>query len=125
MTVDFDQIQMGETINQPRSSYFPDTAKVIGVNRVNAPAFKLRAPIRHAVEHLISAIKEMNRAQDKIELVPMFLNPVSASRRVDWVVIQLDARPDSQIGISFPQAIDLVEVDSDVITIVISECDVG
>src|SRR6266571_698337 len=121
MTVDFDQIEMGETINQPRRCYFADATKIVGVNRGDTPAFELRGAIRHAVEHLIGAIKEMNRAQDKIELVPMFLNPVSASRGVNWVVIELDARPDLQIGISFPQPIDFIEVDSGVITIVISE----
>jgi hypothetical protein len=44
---------------------------------------------------------------------------------MDWVIIQLDPSPDSQTGISFAQTIDLVEVDSGVITIVISESDVG
>src|SRR5216117_1799919 len=116
---------MGQTINQPCRCYFGDTAKVIGVNRVDTPAFELRGAIRHAVEHLIGAIKKMNRAQDKIELVPMLLDPLTASRRMDWVIIQLDPSPDSQIGISFAQTIDLVEVDSGVITIVISESDVG
>src|SRR5207249_12321026 len=86
MTVDFDQIQMGEAINQPCRCYFPDTAKIISVNLVDISAFELCGAIRHAVEHLIGAIKEMNRAQDKIELVPMLLNPVSASARVNWVV---------------------------------------
>src|SRR5207249_8608853 len=101
------------------------TAKIISVNLVDISAFELCGAIRHAVEHLIGAIKEMNRAQDKIELVPMLLNPVSASARVNWVVIELDARADSQIGISFAQTINFIEVDSGVITIVISESDVG
>src|SRR5438477_7312376 len=125
MTVDFDEIEMGETINQPRRCYFADTAKVIGVNRIDAPAFELRCAIRHAIEHLIGAIKEMNRAQDKIELVPMFLNPLSASGGVNRIVIELDSRPDSQIGISFTQTIDFIEVDSGVITIMIGESDVA
>ncbi len=125
MTVDFDQIQMGKAIDQPRRGHFADTVKIILVNRVDIPAIELPGAIRHAVEHLIGAIKEMNRAQDKIEFVPMFLNPVSASRRVSRVVIELDARPDLQIGISFPQTIDFIEVDPGVITIVISESDVG
>ena len=51
----------------------------------------------------------------------MLLNPVSASRRVNWIVIELDAGPDSQIGISVAQTIDLIEVDSGMITIVIGE----
>src|SRR5438552_13882874 len=115
---------MGETIDQSGRYYLADAAKVIRVKRVDMPAFELRGALRHAVEHLVGAIKEMNRAQDKIELVPMLLDPLTASRRMDWIVIQLDPSPDSQIGISFAQTIDLVEVDSGVITIVISESDV-
>src|SRR5207245_5908978 len=121
----FYQVQVGEANDQPRRCYVANEAKVIDVNRVDTPAFKLRGAIRHAVEHLIGASKEMNRAQDKIELVPMLLNPVSASRRVDWVIIELDARADSQIGISFPQTIDFIEVDPCVITVLISESYVG
>src|SRR5881396_103755 len=121
MTMEFNEIEMGKAIDQTRSCYFPDTTKTIGEHRVDIAAFELRRAIRHAVEHLIGAIEEMNRAQDKIEFVPMLLNPVSAGRRVDWVVIELDARADSQIGISFPQTIDFIEVDSCVITIVISQ----
>src|SRR5437868_11839569 len=103
---------MGETIAQSGRYYLADAAKVIRVNRVDIPAFELRGAIRHAVEHLIGAIKEMNRAQDKIELVPIPLNPVSASARVNWIIIKLNARADSQIGISFAQTISLVEIDS-------------
>ena len=125
MTVDFNQIQMGKAINQPRRCDFAYTAKIIGVNRVDTPACELRGPIRHAVEHLIGAIEEMNRPEHKIELVPMFLNPVSASRGVSRVVIELDARADLQIRISFAHTINFIEVDSGVITIVISESNVG
>src|SRR5437870_7623579 len=125
MTVEFDEIQMGEAIDQPRRCDFADTAKIIGVNCVHTLPFELRSAVRHAVEHLIRTIEEMNRAKDKIELVPMLLNPVSASHGVDWVVIELDARADSQIRIFFPQAIDFTEVNSGVITIMISESDVG
>ena len=109
MTMDFDEIEMGKAIDQTRRCYFADTAKIIGVNRVDIAAFELRSAIRHAVEHLIGAIEEMNRAQDKIELVPMLLNPVSASRRVNGIIIELNAGADSQIGVSFPQTIDLIE----------------
>src|SRR5438094_10526346 len=116
---------MGETIDQSGRYYLADTAKVIRVKRVDIPAFELRGALRHAVEHLIGAIKEMNRAQDKIELVPMFLNPLSASGGVNRIVIELDSRPDSQIGISFTQTIDFIEVDSGVITIMIGKSDVA
>jgi hypothetical protein len=55
----------------------------------------------------------------------MLLNPFSASRRVDGIVIELNASADSQIGISLPQTIDFIEVDSSVITIVIGKGYVG
>ena len=80
MTVDFDKIEMGQTIDEPSRGYFADTPKVIGVNGVDTAALELFRAGRHAVEHLIGAIEEMNRAQDKIELVPMLLDPFSADR---------------------------------------------
>ncbi len=51
----------------------------------------------------------------------MLLNPVSASRRVNGVVIKLDARPDLQIRISVAEPLDFVEVDACVITVVIGK----
>jgi hypothetical protein len=55
----------------------------------------------------------------------MLLNPVSACRRVDGIIVELNAGADSQIGVSLPQAIDLIEIDSGVITIVIGKSDIG
>lgn len=88
-------------------------------------AFELLRAIWHAIEHLVVAIKEVHGAQDKVEFVPMLLNPFSAGRRVDGIVIELNASADSQIGISLPQTIDFIEVDSSVITIVIGKGYVG
>ena len=87
-------------------------------------AFELLSAIWHAIEHLIVAIKEVHGAQDKIEFVPMLLNPFSAGRRVDGIVIEFNASADSQIRISLPQTIDFIEVDSGMITIVIGKGDV-
>jgi hypothetical protein len=44
---------------------------------------------------------------------------------VNGIIIELNAGADSQIGISFPQTIDLIEIDSGVITIVIGKSNVG
>ena len=115
---------MSEAIDQPGRCYFPDTTKITIVNRVDVLAFELRGTVRHAIEHLFGAIEEMHRAEDKIELVPMLLDPVSAGRRVNRIVIELDAGADSQIGIFVPQTIDLIEVYSGVITIVIGKRDI-
>jgi hypothetical protein len=43
---------------------------------------------------------------------------------MDGVVIQFDPCAHPQIGISFPQPIDFVEIDSGVVTIVIGESDI-
>src|SRR6476619_3400687 len=60
MTMDFNEIQMGETIDQPGRCYFPDTTKITGVNCVDVLALELLGTIRHAVEHLIGAIEKMH-----------------------------------------------------------------
>jgi hypothetical protein len=74
---------------------------------------------------LIVAIKEVHGAQDKIEFVPMILDPFSAGGGVNGIIVELNASADSQVGISVPQTIDFIEVDSSVITIVIGKSDVA
>jgi hypothetical protein len=54
----------------------------------------------------------------------MLLDPLSAGRRVNGIVVKFDAGADSQIGISVPQPIDLIKVYSGMITIVIGKRDV-
>src|SRR5436189_5980294 len=88
-------------------------------------AFELLRAIWYAIEHLIVAIKEVHGAQDKVEFVPMLFNPFSAGRRVNGIVVELNASADSQIGISLPQTIDFIKVDSGVIAIVIGKGYVG
>jgi hypothetical protein len=125
MTMNFNKIKMSEAIDQPGCRHFPNTAKIIAVNRIHITAFELRRALWHAVEHLIGAIKEVHRAENKIESVPMLLDPFSAGQRVNGIVIELNAGAESQIGISLPETIDFIEVDSGVITIVIGKGDVG
>src|SRR5262249_59665919 len=84
-----------------------------------------RRAIWHAVEHLLGTSKEVPRAQDKIEIVPMLLNPFAAGSRVIGIVIELAASADVEIGISLSQTSDFIEVDSSVITIVIGKRYVG
>jgi len=43
---------------------------------------------------------------------------------MNGIVIQLDPRADPQIGISFPQPIDFIKIDSSVVTIVIGESNI-
>jgi hypothetical protein len=125
MTMNFDEIEMSEAIDQPGRRHFANTAKIIGVNRIDVMAFELLRAVRHAVEHLIAATKEVHGAENKIEFVPMLLNPFSPGRRMNGIVIELNAGAESQIRISLSQMIDFIEVDSGVITIVVGKSDVG
>ncbi len=123
MTMDFYEVEMSEAIDKPSRGNFTDTPKIICVNGIDISAIELLGAGWDAVEHLIRAIEEMDRAQDKIELIPMLLDPFSPSRRVNRVIIQLDPGADSQVEVSFPQTIDRIKTDSGVITIVIGEGD--
>src|SRR4029453_162830 len=106
MTMDFYEVKMSEAIDKPRSGNLTDTPKIICVNGIDISAVELPSPGRNAVENLIRAIKEMDRAQDKIELIPMLLDPFSPSRGANRVIIQLDPGTDFQVGVSFPQTLD-------------------
>ena len=75
--MDFDKIEMRKAIDQSSRSHFADTAKVIRVNRIDIASLELLGAARNGVEHLIGAIKEVDRAQDKIELIPVLLDPFS------------------------------------------------
>jgi hypothetical protein len=44
---------------------------------------------------------------------------------MNGIIIELNARADSQIGVSLAQTIDLIEIDSGVITIVIGKSNIG
>ena len=94
MAMNLDQVNVSEAIDQTSRCYFADTTKVVGVNCVNIAPIKLLGAGRDAVEHLIVPIKEMNRTENKIEFIPIFLDPLSSRCRVNRIVVQLDARPD-------------------------------
>jgi hypothetical protein len=66
----------------------------------------------------------MNRAENKIEQAPIFLDPGAAGRGRLRIVIQLDPGTDFYVRISRAQFIDLIEIDPSVVTIVIGKCDV-
>src|SRR5438093_1726488 len=86
MAMDFYEVDMSEAIDQPSRGNFADTLKIIRVNYIDISAIELPGAGRHAVEHLIRAVEEMDRAQDKIELVPMLLDPFPPSLRAYRIV---------------------------------------
>src|SRR4029450_13797301 len=79
MTMAFYEGDMSERSDKPRPGNFTDTSKIICVGGVDISAIELLGAGRDAVEHLILAIEEMDRAQDKIELIQMLLDPFSPS----------------------------------------------
>ena len=125
MTMDFDEVEMSKAVDEPNRRYFADAAKVIIVNGINIAPFELLSAHRDAVEHLIVAIKKVDGAQDKIELIPMLLDPFSPGFRVDWIIVQLDAGANFQIDIFVTQTVDFIKIDSGVIPIVIGESNVA
>jgi hypothetical protein len=67
----------------------------------------------------------MNGAQDKVEFVPILFDPFASSCGVDRIVVQLNAGANFYIGIFLAQPIDFIEIDSGVITVMISESNVA
>src|SRR4029453_8452702 len=87
VTMDFYEVDMSEAIDKPSRGNFTDTPKIICIDGVDISAIELLGAGRDAVKHLILAIEEMDRAQDKIELIPMLLDPFSPNRCGDGVII--------------------------------------
>ena len=103
--MDFDQIEMRQTIDQAARSNFANPSKIIGVNLVDVAADKLspRQP-GTAVEHLRRIIQVMNRTENEIEPVPILLDPVSTGGGSFGIVVQLDPGPNFYIRISLREA---------------------
>jgi len=125
MTMNLNKIKVSEAIDQPDCCHFANTAKIIGVNCIDVMPFELLRAIWHSVEHSVGATKKVHGTENKIEFVPMLLNPFSAAFRVNGIIIQLNASADSQMRISLTRTIDFIEVDARVITIMIGKSDVG
>src|SRR6476620_10793068 len=88
--VDLDQIEMRQAIDQAGGGYLADAAKIIFVNLVDASPDKLTCAVRHAVEHLVRIVEVMNRAQNEIEPVPVFLDPGAAGRGRFRIVVEFN-----------------------------------
>src|ERR1700730_15629981 len=125
MAVDLDEIKMGETIDESRRSNLAHATKVIRINVVDVAILELRRAGRHAIEHLIVALKVMYGAEHEIETLPIFLHPLATRRGSFRIVIQLDACTDFHIRIFLAQLVDLIEIDAGVMTIVIGKRDIA
>src|SRR6266404_3404973 len=91
MAVNFDEIEMGETIDKSAGSDFAHASEIIRIQIVDVTTFKLLRACRNAIEHLIVALEEMHGAENEIEFVPIFLDPFSPRGRTLRIVVQLDA----------------------------------
>jgi hypothetical protein len=124
MPVDFDQVEMREAIDQTRFRDLAKSMKIIRVNLVDVAAGKLFGAGRNAVEHLVGAIEVMDRTENEIELLPIFLDPGAAGRGGFRIVIQLDPGANLDVWIRRAEFVDLIEIDPLMVTIVIRKRDV-
>ena len=67
----------------------------------------------------------MHRAENKIESLPIFLDPRASRCRSFRIVIQLDAGTNFHVRVRLSQPLDFVEINPFVIAIVIGKCDVA
>jgi hypothetical protein len=67
----------------------------------------------------------MDRAENEIEPFPVLLHPISTRGGRFRIVVQLDTGPDLYVGIGGAQFIELIEINSGVVAIVVRERDVG
>jgi len=125
MPVDFDQIEVGQTIDQTGGGDFAKAPKVIFVDFANIAPDELFGAVRDAVEHLGRIVEVMNRAENEIEFVPIFIDPVSARGRSFGIVVEFDAGANLHIGIRGAELIDFIKIDAVMVTVVIGKGDVG
>ena len=125
MAMNLDEVEMGETIDQARRGDLANAAKIIRVNFIDIAFGELFGASRHAVEHLIGAVEIMDRAENEVEPVPVFLHPRAPGCGSFRIVIELNPGVDLHLRIRRAQFIDLVEIDPGVIAIVISKGDIG
>src|SRR3984893_2603819 len=120
--MDLYQIEMGETIDAPSPKQCGELLYVFGKSSVCASLFDLSALIR-SIKQPLFARKIVNRTQNQVESVPIFLYPVQPAFRSDRIIVQLDADEyvDIRILISYP--INPVENYSITISVVIGESD--
>ena len=121
-TENLHEIEMRHAIDQPAPRHRADTLVVIGVNLIDVAPRKFRF-LAGVIEGPVAA-QEMHGAKNKIEPVPVLLDPAAALCEMHRIVIQFDPGADFQIRIGRAQPIDLVEIDAGMITIVIREGDI-
>src|SRR5438067_1986507 len=124
MPVDLDEIEMRQAIDHAAPGDLANPSKIIGIDLVDIASGELFGADGHAVEHLVRSIEKVNRAEDEIEALPIFLDPALTRNRVDRIVVELDTSTDSHVRVRRTQFVDLDEGDSFVVAIVIGESDV-
>ena len=76
MSVNLDQIEMRQAIDQASRRDLANAMEIIRVDLIDVATGKLLGAGRHAVEHLIRALEKVNRPEDEIEPVPILLDPM-------------------------------------------------
>ena len=122
--MDFHQIQVRDAIDQSGRHHFTDALKIIGVQFIDVAPGELLRAIWYAIEHLISVAEVVDGTEDKIESLPISLDPFSSGGTRFRIVIKLDPGANFDVRIFFTQTIKFIEIDAGMITIVISEGDI-
>src|ERR1043166_8419179 len=123
--VNFDQIEMGQTVYQTGPCYFANAPEVRFINFVNIAADKLFGTIRNAVEHLFRIIEVMNRAENKIQFFPVLLDPFPTARGGLRIIIKFDSGANPQIGMAHAELFEFIEIYPCAVTIVVGKSNVG
>src|ERR1700736_861829 len=75
MTMNLNQIEMRQTIDETGRGHFAHPPKVIGIKIIDVSAFELRGAGGNAVEHLRRVVEVMDRAENEIEFVQILFDP--------------------------------------------------
>ena len=117
------EIEVSHAIDQPARRHRANPLVVIGVNFIDVAPCKFRF-LAGVIEGPV-ATQEVDGTENEIEPVPVLFDPSAAGGGVHRIVIQFDPGADFEIGIGRAQSIDLVEIDSAMVTIVIRQGDVA
>src|SRR6266513_343229 len=97
MTMDLDQIEVRQTIDETGRGDPAHASKIVLVNFIHAASDKLPRSVRNRVEHFLGIIEVMDRAKNEIEFVPIFLDPISSRDGSLRIVVELYARANFHI----------------------------
>jgi hypothetical protein len=120
--MDLHQIEVSKAIDGATPDQPLDLRDVLG-ECVTRTSTRELDPLIWPIEHFAFTGEVMNGPQDEIELLPVPLHPLAATRRGNWVIIQFNPDQNLNILVLLSQALDDFEVNTGVVAIMIGEGD--